>query len=246
MIDREAGYTVEDVEALDCSYAPAPWRFATERAEDVARHWADAVRERPLMFDGRVLMQAAGAVERPAGGPAVFRANYTDVAFSAFLAWRDFGRPTRDLRNGFGMAALQGADGAFVLGEMGAHTANAGRVYFPSGTPDLDDVDGARVDIVGSIRRELEEETGLDAATLVFEPRFSVVQDVFRTCLLQRVRAPEPAASLAGRITDWLATLRTPELMRMHVVRGVEDLTPAMPPFVTLYLRRAFEQRQPG
>jgi len=78
-----------------------------------------------------------------------------------FLAWRDWGFPDKDVFNGFGMGALRCADGAFVMGEMAGHTANAGRVYFPAGTPDLDDIDGGMVDIVGSVTREVEEETGL-------------------------------------------------------------------------------------
>ena len=91
-------------------------------------------------------------------------ASYFEVDFASFLAWRDWGFPDKDVFNGFGMGALRASDGAFVLGEMGEHTANAGRIYFPSGTPDLDDIRGDALDIAGSVARELEEETGLTPA----------------------------------------------------------------------------------
>ena len=45
---------------------------------------------------------------------------------------------------------VRSSDGAYLLGVMNRHTANAGRVYFPAGTPDPDDIVGARVDLDGS------------------------------------------------------------------------------------------------
>ena len=238
-------YAVEVVDALDCRYDPTPWPFALQHSQAIARHWAEATRARPQLFNGRVLIQTQGAVSRGAAG-AVFRAIYTDVDFAAFLAWRDWGSPAAGVRNGFGMAALQSAEGAFVLGEMAPHTSNAGRIYFPSGTPDLGDIGGGAVDIPGSIRRELLEETGLDPETLDFEGRITILSDSALVCFMQRVRAREPAEALVARIEAALADQATPELARLHVVRSVADFLPAMPSFVTVYLRSAFGAAQPG
>ncbi len=50
------------------------------------------------------------------------------------------------------MGAVRASDGAFLLGVMGAHTANAGKIYFPAGTPDPDAMSsGETVDLAGSV-----------------------------------------------------------------------------------------------
>ena len=59
-----------------------------------------------------------------------------------FLAYRDGGSPDGHVANAFAAIVPWSADGAILLGRMGAHTANAGQIYFPCGTPDLDDVRG--------------------------------------------------------------------------------------------------------
>ena len=67
------------------------------------------------------------------------------------------------IRNGFAMAALRAADGAFLCGQMGEHTANAGKVYFAAGTPDREDRPRRRHGSTSpaASTRELCEETGL-------------------------------------------------------------------------------------
>ena len=59
------------------------------------------------------------------------------------------------------MGALRASDGAYLLGVMGPQTVNAGKVYFPAGVPDLDDIVDDRVDLARNVRREMAEETGL-------------------------------------------------------------------------------------
>ena len=236
MIDEEAQPLVE-VAAVDCLFEPRAWDFAADRAAEIAAHWAAALRDKPRMFAGRVLLMHRGAVERDPDGTRVFRGAYLETSFSAFLFWRDAGFPPAGVRNGFGMACLSCADGAFVLGEMGAHTANAGRIYFASGTPDPSDIRAGRVAIEGSVRRELAEETGLDADTLSFDRGMTLAMDASRVGFMKRVRSPEAADALVARIDAFLARDPEPELSRMHVIRATAEIGPAVQVSAAAYLR---------
>ena len=150
------------------------WPFAEARRAEIDAHFAHSSARRPALFNGRVLLG-----RNPVFSGDHFSASYFETDFASFLAWRDWGFPDRDVFNGFGMGALRCADGAFVLGVMGQHTSNAGRIYFPSGTPDLDDIRDGRLDISGSVVRELEEETGLVPGE--YAQRFGLALRPYRT-----------------------------------------------------------------
>ena len=70
------------------------------------------------------------------------------------------------------------ADDQFVMGVMNAHTANPGYVQFVAGGIDSKDIHDNKVDIRGSLIREMKEEIGLDGhdRSLVsqIEPRYIV------------------------------------------------------------------------
>ena len=135
---------IDRVTALDLAVQPWSWPFAAERRADIDAHFALKQSEKPQLWNGRVLL-----ARHPVLADGRLSARYFETDFASFLAWRDWGFPDADVFNGFGMGALRSADGAFVLGEMGQHTANAGRIYFPAGTPDLDDIREGTVDIPG-------------------------------------------------------------------------------------------------
>jgi 8-oxo-dGTP pyrophosphatase MutT (NUDIX family) len=218
---------------LDLKVRPWPWPFADERRTDIDGHFALQQRQTPQLWNGRVLL-----ARNPDFTGDRFRADYFETDFSSFLAWRDWGFPDRSVFNGFGMGALRCSDGAFILGEMGQHTANAGRIYFPSGTPDLDDVHDGAVDIPGSVAREVEEETGLTPADYTAAAHWDCVVLNASIALIRTLQVDMPGEALRARIEANLAAQHQPELSAIHLVRGVSDLTPAMPRFVTAFIEK--------
>jgi 8-oxo-dGTP pyrophosphatase MutT (NUDIX family) len=222
---------IHRVSVLDLVVEAWTWPFAETRRAEIDAHFADKQREKPAMWNGRVLLG-----RNPVFAGDRFSASYFETDFASFLAWRDWGFPDASVFNGFGMGALCGADGAFVLGEMGQHTSNAGRIYFPSGTPDLDDIRDGTVDISGSVTRELEEETGLAPGEYESELDWHCISTGHTVAMIRMLRVDMPGEALCARIEANLALQRQPELSAIHLVRDTHDLNAAMPRFVTAFI----------
>jgi 8-oxo-dGTP pyrophosphatase MutT (NUDIX family) len=226
---------IHRVTQLDLSVQPWSWPFATERRAEIDAHFALKCREKPQLWNGRVLL----ARHHDFAGDRL-RASYFETDFASFLAWRDWGFPDSTVFNGFGMGALRSSDGAFVLGEMADHTSNAGRIYFPAGTPDLDDIKLGAVDIAGSIAREIEEETGLAPADYRAGAHWDCVVSGAAIAMMRILNVDSTGEALRARIEANLARQLQPELVAMHLVRTTSDLTAAMPRFVTAFIEKQF------
>ncbi|RFB75039.1 NUDIX hydrolase [Methylovirgula sp. 4M-Z18] len=225
--------TIAKVRAVECTFEPRDWPWAAQEATRIAAHWRARVAERPQLFDGRVFLQHRGALEGD-----VFRGAYLETRYSSFLAWRDFGFPDKSVRNCYAAAALMSSDGAFLLGEMNSHTATAGRIYFAAGTPDREDLVDGRVDLEGSVLRELGEETGLAADEVDLTAGWTLAIGPHDIACLKLARARVDAAALQMQIHAFLARDPQPELARTHVVRRLSDVEEARVPAMTYaYLR---------
>jgi len=222
---------IHRVTSLDLAVQKWPWPFAEARRAEIDAHFALQQRAKPKLWNGQVLLG-----RNPVFTRECFSASYFETDFASFLAWRDWGFPDKDVFNGFGMGALLASDGAFALGEMGQHTSNAGRIYFPSGTPDLDDIRGGAVDIAGSVARELEEETGLTTTDYRSEAHWHCVFTGPAVAMIRILRVDLPGEALRARIEANLASQQHPELSAIHLVRGIGDLTASMPRFVTAFI----------
>jgi len=227
--------SVFHIDRLEFSLVPKPWPFADARRAEIDAWFAGMRRVKPALWNGRVLMLHHHVLEH-----GVMRGQFLETDYASFAAWKHWGRPNAGVCDCFSAAAVRTSDGAFLLGVMGAQTINAGRIYFPCGTPDPKDIFDGKVDFEHSVRRELLEETGLAMNMFSPEPGWTTVVDGPLIAQIKVLRARESAKALHTQILAFLAREKTPELSDIRIIYGPGDLDPAMPRFVTAFLAAHF------
>ena len=220
------------IRRLELAFAPRPWPFADERRADITRYFEELQRAKPALWNGRMLLLHDHVFEGD-----VFRGGYLETDYASFVAWRDWGFPDASMTHCVALGALRASDGGFLLGVMNAHTLNAGKVYFPAGVPDPSDIVEGMVDLDGSVRREVAEETGLDSDAYSAEPVWYTVPAKSAIAHFKLLQASETAPILRERIRAHLARETYPELADIRIVRGPEDLDAMMPISVSTFLR---------
>ena len=227
--------SVFHVDRLDLSFAPQPWAWADKHRAEIDAWFADMRRKQSALWNGRVLLMHHQVIEH-----GVLRGEFLETDYASFICWKHGGRPHAGVRDCFSAAAIQSSDGAFLLGVMGSHTFNAGKVYFPCGTPGPNDIIGGKVDFEHSVRRELLEETGLAMGDFTPEPGWTMIVDGSLIGQIKVLRARESAKTLHARILAFLAREKKPELTDICVVYGPGDFDQTMPRFVTAFLASRF------
>jgi 8-oxo-dGTP pyrophosphatase MutT (NUDIX family) len=227
--------TLFRIDRLALTLKPKPWAFAVERRAEIDAYFAERQRDNPALWNGRVLLLYHQVVR-----DGVFYGDFLETDYASFSAWKSQACPPAGVRDCFGAAAVVGSNGGVLVGVMNTHTANAGRTYFPCGTPDPDDIVGSTVDFDVSVRRELLEETGIDAATLMSEPDWTAVVDGVLIMHVKLLRSHETAEALRAHALAHIAGERQPELRDIRIVRSEKDFDPAMPRFVTAFLVQHF------
>ena len=232
---RPFGFEVLPLARIEARLVAYDWAWARDHAERIAENWERRRAARPALFDGPVLL-ACGCVI----ADGLCRVDFFETRYSRFIAYRDGGAPDGRVANAFAAIVPWSADGAVLMGEMGPHTANAGQVYFPCGTPDCDDVRGDAVDLAGSAGRELLEETGLALPEEAGES-WMLLRGDGQLAFLRPVRFGESAESLSARMERHRLREADPELAGFVIVRGDGEMDDArMPPFVRAYLADVF------
>jgi hypothetical protein len=226
---------VRHIDGLDLRYSTKVWPFSIERRREIDAFFADLLKQKPAMWNGRALVLSGYSIDN-----GVLRGECLETDYASFAAWSEWGWPAKDVNDCFGAAAMISADGAILLGVMGDHTFNAGHIYLPCGTPDPRDLRDDKLDIDYSVGRELKEETGLDISAFDAEPGWTMVTHGALVALIKVLHAKEDAATLRDRILAFNASHDEPELADIRIVRSVADFDPKMREFVMTFMAHRF------
>jgi 8-oxo-dGTP pyrophosphatase MutT (NUDIX family) len=217
------------ITSLDLHLRPGAWTFADAERVRINDHWRKLVDDNPKIWNGDVLICTRAELKN-----GELEGDFLKTDYASFVAWRDWGWPDKTVCNVFGSAAVVSADGAVLYGRMAGHTLNAGKVYPPGGSLEVKDVtqDG-RVDVMGSITRELEEETGLKAADAEWGQLLAIF-DEHRLSVAQVFRFADTAEALAAKVRRYLHAGHEDELSDIEIITRSSRFDSTMPYAVAL------------
>ncbi|MDP3899326.1 MAG: NUDIX hydrolase [Mesorhizobium sp.] len=212
------------VDTAELAFDAGPHPYEAANIADIEANWQAETARNPALFDGRVMLFST----------IRFRDGRLDgrchaIRFATFMHWRRT-RAESSAEHLFAQAMPVAADGALVAIRMGAHTANAGKVYFAAGSFDLDDLRDGRIDIGSNMRREVLEETGIDLAECRRDPGLHGHSADSGTVLTQRYFLDAPADAVAARIRAFIAADPDPEIADAVIIRRPDDLPEGLMP----------------
>lgn len=226
LIDEPDRSGVAQIDRVDLVFDPdAVWNYARENAAAIDARWSETVAANPKLFNGPILMMCDAHV-----ADECFHGRFLRTDFKSFMYWRAAGEPPADVFDAFGSALVWSADGRLMLARQSAGHINAGLLYMPGGFIDLRDIDAnGTVDILGSVARELEEETGLGPADLTRRDGFTVtVHGPNQVSIGVRYDSSAPAEALRARILGFIDADPDPELADV-VFRATAEPDPYYP-----------------
>lgn len=196
------------------------WDYAREHRARILAEFECERRAKPGYFNGPIQIMLDHRIEQD-----TFIGEFATSDFASFVYWRAQGLVDDTVRDCFGCAVVRSSEGHILLGVQSGGNLNAGRAYCPSGFIDPADVraDGT-IDIDGSTAREIEEETGLDMATLTRVPGYILVAADASIAIGVEYRSPLAADELHAVVTENLARQTAPELAGVLMVGASRDL----------------------
>ncbi len=214
----------------------APLQYAIEHGDGIEAYWRKARGANPALFNGPFFMAEEAGVT---GG--AFNARYHRTRFATMMHWKADHSAAKPWHI-FGVGVIVSGDNRLIAGRMAPSTSAAGRIYFPAGSFDEDDVVGDHIDIDGNMLREVEEETGVDLSKAMRRDEDIHLVTVNRSiALFRRHYFDASAAELLGRIRLHIASEVDSELDDITAIAAAGEMDEATPPTFRTFADWHFE-----
>lgn len=221
--------TVHIIDRADVRVLPGPLPYAMENREVIASNWTRERAANPTLFDGEFYLAPHAELT---GGQ--FKAGFKRTSFATLMHWRRDVSQERPWHI-FGIGVIVSSEGHLIAGRMSVQNAGAGRVYFPAGSIDDNDIVDGYVDYDANRWREVQEETGLDLRDARAEQQINLVTGNRSIALFRRYYFDAPSAELVSGIEQHLSEEAEPELSEIIPVKAVSTMGEDTPTYVRAF-----------
>lgn len=230
--------TVYEIDRVDVRILQGPLDYAQANKTAIAENWQRECQANPTLFDGEIYLAPGAKLEGQS-----FSAGFHRTSFATLMYWRKDAQPLRPWHI-FGVGIMVSAEGHLIAARMSAHNAVAGRVYFPAGSIDDNDVVDGRADYATNMAREVFEETGINLGDAKVEAKTHLVTADGSIALFRRHYFDLSTTELLKRIEANLAAQAEPELSEIIPVKQAGAMGQATPSYVRAFADWHFENQQ--
>ena len=201
------------VQSVELNVTDLPHPYHVKNADIALEAWQDEVARKPFLFNGLVFLDHSLTYQddRLTGTSHL-------VLYSTFLQWLQNENGEGD--HLFAVGLIVSKEGFPILGEMAAHTFNAGKCYAPSGSLDADDIEGDTINLLANITRELSEETGINLSNADIQQGFYMFCHGRKTIAVTRCNFDLTAEALCKQINEFIAKDPEAELAKVFAVES--------------------------
>lgn len=212
-----------------------PLAYQIDNRAAIEANWRRETIANPALYNGPVFLAPEADLR-----DGVLEARYARADFATLMHWRGDGAPDRPWHI-FGVGVVVSSDNRLIAARMAARTALGGRVYFPAGSVDTEDMNAGEADYDACMAREVMEETGLDLGWARPESTLHLVSFRRSIALFRRFHFPLPADQIAAHVRNHIDTQGTPELDDVVIVSAAGEMGEATPPYVRTFADWHFE-----
>lgn len=226
-------YPVQDVRVLVEAGEPD---YVVHNRQAIDENWQQEVAAKPSLYDGEIYLAVRAELR-----DGILTASYQRTSFRSLLYWRRDKSADKPFHI-FGSGVIVSSDNKLLLGQMASYNAVGGRIYFPAGSNDDQDIVDGKVDLAGNARREVLEETGIDLADAQRTGGYSLVMSERSLALFCCYHFNRTAVQLETQVRQFIASQEKAELSDVFMIGQGEALDERSPPYIRVFTNWYFTQ----